>query len=311
MTKPRRGVLPRPIAERLSRLTDLLLDLGRQYSGYARLMRLDRPIGIWLLMWPTLWALWIAGDGRPDGRIFLVFVLGVVVMRSAGCVINDFADRNLDGAVARTRDRPLTTGEILPQEALFLFAGLLLIALGLVLTLNRLSLQLAFVGVGVTVVYPFCKRFISTPQFVLGIAFGWGVPMAFAAQVEHIPRLGWLIFLAAIIWAIIYDTEYAMVDREDDRKIGIRSTAILFGDADRFIIGMLQLMLLLNLALVGRMAGLGSWYLAGLAAAAALCLYQQLLVRDREPADCFRAFLNNHYLGTAIFVGIMLDYSLD
>jgi len=273
-------------------------------------MRLDRPIGIWLLLWPTLWALWLAGDGHPRGDVFLVFVLGVVIMRSAGCVINDYADRHLDGAVARTKDRPLVSGEVLPQEALALFAGLMLVALGLVLTLNRLSVQLALVGALVTIIYPFCKRFISTPQFVLGIAFGWGVPMAFAAQVQHVPRLGWLVFLAAILWAIIYDTQYAMADRNDDRKAGIRSTAILFGDADRFIVGLLQLMFVLTLMLIGQTAGLGLWYLASVAGAAAFFLFQQLLMRDRDPAQCFRAFKNNRYLGATVFVGIWLDYTL-
>lgn len=310
MANPRRTVIPAAIAGPISRATDLLLALGRQYSGYSRLMRLDRPIGIWLLLWPTLWALWLAGDGHPRGDVFLVFVLGVVIMRSAGCVINDYADRHLDGAVARTKDRPLVSGEVLPQEALALFAGLMLVALGLVLTLNRLSVQLALVGALVTIIYPFCKRFISTPQFVLGIAFGWGVPMAFAAQVQHVPRLGWLVFLAAILWAIIYDTQYAMADRNDDRKAGIRSTAILFGDADRFIVGLLQLMFVLTLMLIGQTAGLGLWYLASVAGAAAFFLFQQLLMRDRDPAQCFRAFKNNRYLGATVFVGIWLDYTL-
>ncbi len=310
MASSRRTVIPPAIARPITQATDLLLALGRQYSGYSRLMRLDRPIGIWLLLWPTLWALWLAGEGRPRGDVFLVFVLGVVIMRSAGCVINDYADRHLDGAVARTKDRPLVSGEVLPQEALALFVGLMLVALGLVLTLNGLSVQLALVGALVTIVYPFCKRFISTPQFVLGIAFGWGVPMAFAAQVEHVPRLGWLVFLAAILWAIIYDTQYAMADREDDRKAGIRSTAILFGDADRFIVGLLQLMFILTLTLIGQTAGLGLWYLASVAGAAAFFLFQQLLMREREPAMCFRAFKNNRYLGATVFIGIWLDYTL-
>jgi 4-hydroxybenzoate polyprenyltransferase len=309
MSERRRTVIPKAIAQPIGEFTDLLLNLARQYSGYARLMRLDKPVGIWLLLWPTLWALWLAGAGHPDGGIFFVFVLGVVIMRSAGCVINDYADRKLDAGVARTRNRPLVSGDVLPGEALALFGALMLIALGLVLTLNELSGQLALVGALVTVVYPFCKRFISTPQFVLGIAFGWGVPMAFAAQLEHVPRLGWLVFLAAILWAIIYDTQYAMADREDDRRIGIRSTAILFGDADCFIVGLLQLMFVLTLTLIGRTAGLGLWYLGSVAAAAALFLFQQLLMRERKPADCFRAFQNNRYLGAAIFVGIWLDYT--
>ncbi len=282
--------------------------LARQYSGYARLMRLDRPIGIWLLLWPTLWALWIASEGRPQQHIFVIFVLGVIVMRSAGCVINDFADRRIDPRVKRTRDRPLATGEVKPAEALILFGGLMLIALGLVLTLNRLCQLLALVGAGLAVIYPFSKRFFMAPQFVLGLAFGWGVPMAFAAELGEIPRLGWLTFLAAIIWATIYDTEYAMVDREYDEKLGVRSTAILFGDADRFILGVLKLMLLANLYLVGQSAGLGYWYLAGLGVAGMFALYQQYLIRDRDPQRCFEAFLNNHPLGTAVFVGLALDY---
>jgi 4-hydroxybenzoate polyprenyltransferase len=282
--------------------------MARQYSGYARLMRLNRPIGIWLLLWPTLWALWIASDGRPEQHIFLIFVLGVVVMRSAGCVINDYADRRIDPNVNRTRDRPLATGEVKPGEALILFAGLMLIALGLVLTLNRLSQQLAVVGAGLAIIYPFSKRFFVAPQFVLGLAFGWGVPMAFAAELGEVPRLGWLTFMAAIIWATIYDTEYAMVDREDDKKLGVRSTALLFGEADRLILGVLKLMLLANLYLIGQSAGLGYWYLAGLSVAGIFALYQQYLIRDRDPARCFQAFLNNHLLGMAVFIGIALDY---
>ena len=282
--------------------------LTRHYSGYARLMRLDRPIGIWLLLWPTLWALWIASAGQPQQHLFLIFVIGVIVMRSAGCVINDFADRNIDPHVQRTQDRPLATGEVKPREALILFAGLMLIALGLVLNLNRLAQLLAVVGAGLAVIYPFSKRFLVAPQAVLGLAFGWGVPMAFAAQLGEIPRLGWLMFLAAIIWAAIYDTEYAMVDREYDLKLGVRSTAILFGDADRLILGVLKLMLLADLYLVGRAAELGYWYLAGLGAAGIFALYQQYLIRDRDPQRCFKAFLNNQLLGTAVFVGIALDY---
>ncbi len=282
--------------------------LARQYSGYARLMRLDRPIGIWLLLWPTLWALWIASGGRPQQHIFLVFLLGVVVMRSAGCVINDFADRKIDPQVRRTKDRPLATGEVKPGEALILFAGLMLIALGLVLTLNRLAQLLALAGAALAVIYPFSKRFFVAPQLVLGLAFGWGVPMAFAAATGAVPQLGWLLLVAAIIWATIYDTEYAMVDREDDLELGVRSTAILFGDADRLILGVLKLMLLMTLYLVGDSAGLGYWYLAGLGAAGMFALYQQYLIRDRDPQRCFQAFLNNNLLGMAVFIGIALEY---
>jgi 4-hydroxybenzoate polyprenyltransferase len=282
--------------------------LLRHYSRYARLMRLHRPIGIWLLLWPTLWAIWLAAAGKPDQRIFLIFVLGTIVVRSAGCVINDFADRKIDPHVARTADRPLATGEVAPVEALILFAALMLIGLGLVLTLNRLTVLLAVAGAAVTIVYPFTKRFLSAPQFVLGIAFAWGVPMAFAAARGEVPRLGWLLFIASVIWVIVYDTEYAMADRDDDERIGVRSTAILFGDLDRAFIGGLQFLLLATLYLVGRSAELGAWYYGGLAAATLFGLYQQLLIRDREPATCFRAFLNNAWLGGAVFSGIALDY---
>ncbi len=282
--------------------------LLRHYSRYARLMRLHKPIGIWLLLWPTLWAVWIAGAGKPDQTIFLILVIGTIVVRSAGCVINDFADRKIDPHVERTADRPLATGEVAPVEALILFAALMLIALGLVLTLNRLTLLLSAAGAAVTVLYPFTKRFLSAPQFVLGIAFAWGVPMAFAAELGEVPRLGWLLFLAAVVWVIVYDTQYAMADRDDDLRIGVRSTAILFGDLDRVFIGALQVLLLTTLYLVGRSAELGSWYYGGLVAAALFGVHQQLLIRDREPASCFRAFLNNAWLGGAVFCGIALDY---
>jgi 4-hydroxybenzoate polyprenyltransferase len=281
----------------------------QQYSRYLRLMRLHRPIGIWLLLWPTLWALWVATAGRPDGKVFLIMVLGTIVVRSAGCVINDFADRKIDPHVARTADRPLATGEVTPGEALVLFAALMLIALGLVLSLNRLSISLAFAGAAITVLYPFTKRFLSTPQFVLGVAFAWGVPMAFAASVGDVPRVGWLLFLSAMIWIVVYDTQYAMTDRQDDLKIGVRSTAILFGDLDRVFIAGLQLLLLASLVLVGRSAALGVWYYAGLAAATAFGIYQAVLIKDRDGGKCFRAFLNNAWLGGAVFCGIALDYT--
>jgi 4-hydroxybenzoate polyprenyltransferase len=284
----------------------LILD---HYSKYARLMRLHRPIGIWLLLWPTLWALWIASAGRPNEKVFLIFVLGTIVVRSAGCIINDFADRKLDPHVRRTADRPLASGEIAPAEALILFAALMLIALGLVMTLSPLTVWVAVGGAAVTVVYPFMKRFMSAPQFVLGIAFGWGVPMAYAAEVGGIPRIGWLLFLAAIIWVIVYDTEYAMVDREDDLRIGVRSTAILFGDMDRVFVAGLHALLFLSLLLVGKGAELGRWYYGGLGLAFVLALYQWYLIRDRDPAGCFRAFLNNAWLGGIVFLGIVLDFT--
>ena len=276
---------------------------------YARLMRLDRPIGIWLLLWPTLWSLWIAAEGRPRPDVFLVMVLGVVVMRSAGCVINDYADRDFDPRVTRTKDRPLAAGLVAPTEALVLFAALSLIAVALVLTLDPLAQLLAVVGAALTIVYPFVKRFFAAPQLVLGAAFGWGIPMAFAAQTGQVPRLAWLMWLTVVVWAVLYDTMYAMADREDDLRIGVKSTAILFGTADVFIITLLMVTLLVGLGLVGQTAGLGGWYFGSLAICAALLVRQRLLIRHRDPARCFQAFLNNHYLGAVVFAGIMLDYT--
>lgn len=289
--------------------TPVIARLKEQTRQYARLMRIDRPIGTLLLLWPALWALWLAGNGRPDPRIFTIFVLGVIVMRAAGCVINDFADREIDPHVARTRDRPLASGQVSTQEALALFAGLSLIAVGLVLTLSRLTQLLAIFGALLTVVYPFLKRVISVPQFVLGAAFGWSVPMVYAAQTGGIPPLAWLLFIAVMLWATAYDTIYAMVDREYDLELGVKSTAILFADADRFVIGIIQLMLLLDLFLIGHQAGLGGWYLTGVAAAALSALYQQYLIRNRDPERCFRAFQNNNLFGAAVFAGILLDYT--
>jgi 4-hydroxybenzoate polyprenyltransferase len=279
------------------------------YSRYWRLMRMHRPIGTWLLLWPTLWAIWIASAGRPDPKVFLILVLGTIVVRSAGCVINDFVDRKIDPHVARTADRPLATGEVAPVEALILFAALMVIALGLVLNLNRLTLTFALAGAFLTIVYPFTKRFLSTPQFVLGIAFSWGVPMAFAATAGDVPRVGWLLFLATVIWVVAYDTQYAMTDRPDDVKLGVRSTAILFGDLDRAFVAGLQALFLASLVLVGRSAGMGPWYYGGLAAASVFCLYQAYLIKERDIVQSFRAFLNNAWLGGAIFAGILLDYT--
>ena len=303
-------VVPRPtnnlkLQSSLVRYLRLLL---KHFGAYARLARLHRPIGIWLLLWPTLWALWIAAEGVPDGRILSVFVLGTIVLRSAGCIINDYADRHIDPHVSRTRDRPMATGEVSVTEALAVFVALMLIGLGLVLTLNRLTQSLAIVGAVVTVVYPFAKRLVSAPQFVLGIAFSWGVPMAFAAQLGHVPREGWLLFIVTMIWVVIYDTEYAMVDRDDDLRLGVKSTAVLFGDLDRVFIGGLQLMFLVGLLLVGQSAELGTKYLAGLAPAGALMLYQQYLIRDRDPQRSFSAFLNNAWVGGFVFGGILFAY---
>ncbi|MBT8066764.1 MAG: 4-hydroxybenzoate octaprenyltransferase [Gammaproteobacteria bacterium] len=283
----------------------------RQLRNYAKLMRLDKPIGIWLLLWPTLWALWLAGDGTPDQGLFVIFVLGVVVMRSAGCVLNDYADRNIDPYVERTRSRPIASGAVAPLEALTLFVALALIAIGLASMLNTPARLLATIAAVLTVAYPFVKRFVSIPQFVLGAAFGWAVPMAFAAQTGNTPELAWLVFGTAMIWAVIYDTFYAMVDRADDVKVGVKSTAILFGEADLFVIGGLQALMLLALILIGVRAGLGFWYYLSVAAAAMLMAWHQWLARDRQPAGCFAAFLHNHLIGMVIFIGIVLHYTFN
>lgn len=283
--------------------------LIKQIGVYGRLMRLDRPIGIWLLLWPTLWGLWIAGEGQPDSEIFLVFVLGVIIMRSAGCVLNDFADRDIDGKVSRTRDRPLVTNEVAPAEALILFIALSLLAVALVLTLNMLTKMLAIGGAVLTIIYPFAKRFIATPQLILGAAFGWSIPMTFAAQTGLIPRIAWLMWLTVVVWAVMYDTMYAMADRDEDLMAGVKSTAILFGNADVFIISILQIILIFSLVLVGVDASLGNWYMGSVVVGGAFLFYQHLLIRARVPEQCFQAFLNNHYFGAAIFAGILLDFT--
>ncbi len=277
---------------------------------YARLVRLDRPIGIFLLLWPALWALWIAGEGHPPWPIVLIFVAGVVLMRSAGCAINDFADRDLDGQVIRTRGRPIAAGLISPREALGVFLVLSLVSFALVLLLDRRTVALSVVALGLAVVYPFMKRYTQVPQLFLGMAFGWAIPMAFTAVVGSVPWSAWFLFGATVVWALVYDTQYAMADREDDLKVGIKSTAILFGRYDRLIIGLLQGLLLILLAYVGYLAGRGIWYGLGLAAAAVLAVRHQYLIRDREPAACFRAFLDNNYLGMAVFLGLVADYAL-
>ncbi len=282
----------------------------RQLDAYWRLMRLDKPIGIFLLLWPALWALWIAGSGHPQARVVAVIVLGTVLMRSAGCVINDYADRDFDPHVERTRLRPIAAGEVKPREALWLFVGLCLLSLALVLFMNPLTIALAVPGAFLAASYPFTKRCTHLPQAYLGVAFGWAVPMSFAAETGGIPALGWLLFLAAILWALVYDTQYAMVDRDDDLKIGVKSTAILFGRHDRLIIGLLQAGLLAVLHAVGRNAGLGLPYQLGLLAGGGLFAYQQWLTWNRERSACFRAFLNNHWFGATLFAGIALDYAL-
>ncbi len=277
---------------------------------YGLLMRMDKPIGTLLLLWPTLWALWIAGQGHPDPRIVVLFVLGVFFMRSAGCVINDFADRDIDPYVKRTMNRPLAAKTVTPREALLLFVVLCMAALGLVLTMNELTILLAFPGAVLAATYPFMKRFTYLPQVHLGLAFGWAVPMAFAAQSGGVPAVAWLMLVAVVLWAVAYDTMYAMVDREDDLYVGVKYTAILLGDLDRPMIAVLHTSVILVLGIVGQQAGMSLWFYGGLAVAALLVIYQLFLIRNREPERCFRAFLNNNWVGAAIFAGIVVDYLL-
>jgi 4-hydroxybenzoate polyprenyltransferase len=297
------------LGEPKPREAPFLYRMQRRIEEYALLARLDRPIGTWLLLWPALWGLWIAGAGRPHPRVLMIFVAGVFVMRAAGCVINDFADRNIDPHVRRTRDRPLAARRVAPREALFLFALLITAALYLVTRLDFLTIKLAFIGAALTISYPFVKRIFPMPQLYLGISFGgWSVPMAFAAQSGAVPRVAWVLYIAAVMWAAIYDTMYAMVDREDDLKVGVKSSAILFADMDKLLIGVMQAMMLFALVLAGHSMKFGQWYEAGVSGAGLLFVYQQWLIRKREPAGCLKAFLNNQYVGAVIFVGIMLQY---
>jgi 4-hydroxybenzoate polyprenyltransferase len=275
-------------------------------NPYIRLMRLDRPIGNFLLLWPTLWALWVAAGGLPKLDVLLVFVLGVLLMRAAGCVINDYADRDFDGQVERTKHRPLATGEVSAKQALMLFAGLGLLAFALVLTQNWLTIQLSFVGMALAALYPFTKRVTHLPQFVLGAAFGWATPMAFAAQTGELPSITWLMFGITLVWTVAYDTMYAMVDRADDLKAGIKSTAILFGRFDRLAIGLLQAFTLGLLFLVGQIQGLNEWFFLSLLLAGLLAAYQQYLIKDRDRDLCFKAFLNNNHFGAVVFLGLLL-----
>lgn len=274
---------------------------------YLRLTRLNKPIGIFLVVWPMLWALWLAARGLPDPWVLFVFVSGAVLMRSAGCVINDFADRRIDGRVRRTKARPLATGEVSSREALLLFAALCIAAFLLVLTLNGLTIAMAIVGAGLAVLYPFTKRATHWPQMFLGAAFGWAVPMAFAAQSGTVPIGGWVLFLATLIWALVYDTFYAMVDRDDDLKIGVKSTAILWGRHDRLGIGVFQCLFFALLCAVGLLFGLGSFYYLGLSVAVVMAIYHQWLTRHRDRAACFKAFMHHNVLGGVVFIGIAAD----
>ena len=286
------------------------MTFAERLSEYEKLMRLDKPIGILLLLWPTLWALWVAGGGRPSPFIVWIFVLGTVLMRSAGCVINDYADRNFDGHVERTRNRPLAAGRVRPAEALVLAAVLALVSFLLVLPLNTLTLLLSVPAVFLAGSYPFTKRFLAIPQAYLGIAFGFGIPMAFAACLDAVPVEAWVMLLANIFWAVAYDTEYAMVDRPDDLKIGIKTSAITFGRFDVAAVMLCYAVTLGLLAWVGLHTGRGAAFLAGLAVAAGLMGYHFTLIRGRDRANCFRAFLHNNWVGGAIFAGWALDYLL-
>ncbi|MGJ7233498.1 4-hydroxybenzoate octaprenyltransferase [Morganella morganii] len=279
-----------------------------KWQAYSRLMRTDRPIGSLLLLWPTYWALWIAARGVPDWHILIIFTIGVFSMRAAGCVINDFADRKFDGSVERTKNRPLPRGDVTEKEAKILFAVLVLVSFGLVLTLNTMTIWLSVAGLALAWVYPFVKRVSHLPQVVLGAAFGWSIPMAFAAVSESLPAECWLLFAVNIIWSVVYDTQYAMVDRNDDLKIGVKSTAILFGRFDKMIIGILQLVMILMLLWIGLMVNLSGIFYWSLLLAGALFVYQQRLMADRERDPCFQAFMNNNYVGFILFLGMLVSY---
>lgn len=291
------GRLPTPLQTRL--------------RDYARLLRIDRPIGSLLLLWPTWWALWLAADGFPTIANLIIFTLGVFLMRAAGCAINDFADRKVDGHVKRTTQRPLATGRVQPAEAVGLFLGLALVSfLMVVLFTNTLTLYLSFGGLVLAFIYPFMKRYTHLPQLFLGAAFSWAIPMAWAAEANDLTRLTWLLFITNVLWTVAYDTLYAMVDRDDDIRIGVKSTAILFGEADRLIVGLLQGMVVLVLLLVMHHAGLGGWFLLGVLGMAGSFVYQQWLVRNRERMPCFRAFINNQWAGAAVLIGLVVDLAL-
>lgn len=280
----------------------------KRFVHYEKLMRLDKPIGILLLLWPTLWGLWLAAGGLPSMTILGIFVLGTVLMRSAGCAINDYADRNFDRHVERTKNRPLATGMVGSREALLLAAGLSLCAFLLILPLNRLTLELSVFALFLAASYPFTKRFFAMPQAYLGIAFSFGIPMAFAAQTGEVPCIAWLLMTANLLWVIAYDTEYAMVDKVDDLKIGIKTSAITFGRFDVMGVMLCHIIFIGTMVIVGLMQKLGIVYYAGLAVALGLILYQYRLIQDRDQERCFKAFLHNNWVGATIFFGIALDY---
>jgi 4-hydroxybenzoate polyprenyltransferase len=284
------------------------MTFAERINAYEKLIRLDKPIGILLLLWPTLWALWLSSRGHPDWTIVWIFILGTALMRSAGCAINDYADRDFDAKVARTRERPLATGQVEPMEALIVAGVLILASFALVLQLNALTIKLSIVAVIIAAIYPFTKRFFTVPQAVLGLAFGFGIPMAFAAHTNHVPWGAWVLLAANVFWAIAYDTEYAMVDREDDRKIGIRTSAITFGRHDVAAVMGCHAFFLLIMIWIGRLFRPGWYFYLGLAVAAGLVAVQYRMIRDRDPADCFRAFRHNNWIGAAIFAGIFASF---
>jgi 4-hydroxybenzoate polyprenyltransferase len=286
------------------------MTLAERIDAYEKLIRLDKPIGTLLLLWPTLWALWLSSRGHPDWSVVLIFVVGTVLMRSAGCAINDYADRDFDGKVERTRERPLASGQIRPIEALMVALVLILVSFALVVQLNKLTIQLSIVAVIIAAIYPFTKRFFAVPQAVLGLAFGFGIPMAFAAHTNHVPWQAWMLLLANVFWALAYDTEYALVDREDDLKVGIRTSALTFGRFDVFAIMMCHGLFLLTMLWVGRLFRLGWHFDVGIGVAAVLVAFQYGMVRDRKPGDCFRAFKQNNWVGAVIFAGIFASFYL-
>ena len=279
-----------------------------KFKQYLLLIRLNRPIGIFLLLWPTLWGLWIASEGFPNTKILVVFLFGVFLMRSAGCILNDIIDKDFDKFVARTQNRPLASDKLSSIEAFIVAISLIFIAFLLVLTTNTLTVQLSFVAIILAGTYPFLKRHTYLPQFFLGLTFGWSILMAFAATTNSIPKIAWLLLIANILWAVVYDTIYAMIDREDDLKIGIKSTAILFDDADRFIIGLIQSLVLIALIVIGQQASLNTIYYFSLIIGGCLFLYQLYLIRNRDPKKCMQAFLNNNWFGLVVFIGLFINY---
>lgn len=304
-----------PISTIHRQLTILLKDRFSQlrlafpkFPLLLTIARLDRPIGIYLLLWPTLWGLWVANEGYPGFHLFAVFVLGTVLTRSAGCVINDIADRNFDGQVKRTVNRPLANGDLEIADAFIFLFVLLFLALVLVLTTNLLTLGLAVIAAFIAAIYPLMKRYTYLPQAVLGLAFSMGIPMAFSATTGEVPQIAWLMLIANLIWTVAYDTQYAMIDRDDDLKLGLKSSAILFGDLDKPIIGVLQIAFIWIMVMIGQRLELSIFFYFGLTLAVALLIYQQYLIKDRDRDRCFASFLNNHWVGLAIFSGIFLHY---